>query len=307
MDSVTLRKQTGFRTGVVSFDFPSMPDVVELARSGDYYVNYSPVMPDGMHQYRGTKPLEIPLAFKLHAMDRTFCPYGALTLLQLAARLHSFVLPLTSDGSSNAVAAPLIAGDYLSGFGDRSARLNQLGASTERQQVYDASLQTPVQQLKLKSGFVGVPYPPVTCQLNLIYVAEGQPGIACIGYVRDVRVRLFGPWLRGPSGEYNLPSAGEYEFTFIHRPAHNNASGFDFDQQTGQFRSTPALPEAQAYATDVRNQFYNTRALVMRADYLGFEGAPLSATPKANDVLTPQVVPETKNGASKYQYLGPFG
>ena len=127
MDSVTLRKQTGFRTGVVSFDFPSMPDVVELARSADYYVNYSPVMPDGMHQYRGTKPLEIPLAFKLHAMDRTFCPYGALTLLQLAARLHSFVLPLTSDGSSNAVAAPLIAGDYLSGFGDRSARLNQLG------------------------------------------------------------------------------------------------------------------------------------------------------------------------------------
>lgn len=277
MNVAELRKQNGFRTGVIAFDFPSMPDVIELARSTDYYTNYSPIMPDGMHQYRGTKPLEIPLTFKLHAMDRTFCPYGSLTLLQLAARLHSFVLPVTSDGSSKSSIEPLIARDYLNGAKtppEKEQRLKQLGLKTESDQLYDTTLNVPVHRLRLKNGSFGLPYPPVTCLLNLIWVADDQPGIACVGYVRDVRVRLIGPWLRGPTGEYNLPSAGEFEFTFIHRPAHTNATGFDVSTDTGQFSSTPANREAQAFATDVRNQLFNTRNLVLAADYHGFTGSP---------------------------------
>ena len=268
-----LSKQSGFRKGVVAFDFPSMPDTIELARSADYYTNYSPVMPDGMHQYRGTKPLEIPLTFKLHAMDSSFCPRGSLTLLQLAARLHSFVLPIAGDGSSNVQAQPLLAREYLNGAQtkeERATRLQQLGnLKSEDDQFYDTTLNTPVHRLT-SNGVAVMPYPPVTCLLNLIWVAENQPGIACVGYVRDVRVRLLGPWLQGPTGESNLPSAGEYEFTFIHRPAHNNMSGLDFNKDTGQFAALSAATESQAYATDVRNQLYNTRNLVVASRYQGF-------------------------------------
>jgi len=291
MNVAALTNIAGFRTGVIAFDFPSMPDVIELARSAEYYTNFSPVMPDGMHQYRGTKPLEIPLTFKLHAMDRTFCPYGALTLLQLAARLHSFVLPITPDGSSNASIAPLLARDYIKDSmtaPQREQQLKDLGAKTDSDQIYDTTLNTPVHKLLLKNGGqVGVPFPPVTCLLNLIWVGEDQPGIACIGYVRDVRVRLIGPWLRGNNGEYNLPSAGEFEFTFIHRPSHNNSAGFDFSKQSGQFSTTPAMTEAQAYATDVRNQLYNTRNLVLAADYHGFSNAPNSAGANSSNPLVP--------------------
>lgn len=290
MNVAALSRISGWRTGVIAFDFPSMPDVVELARSTEYYMNYSPIMPDGMHQYRGTKPLEIPLTFKLHAMDRTFCPYGSLTLLQLAARLHSFVLPITPDGSTGAKLAPLLARDFIKEGMEspqKEAAVKATGAKNESEQVYDTTLNTPVHKLVLNGNKVGTPYPPVTCLLNLIWVGEDQPGIACIGYVRDVRVRLSGPWLRGPSGEYNLPSSGEFEFTFIHRPSHNNSAGFDFSKSTGQFSTTPAMTEAQAFATDVRNQLYNTRNLVLAADYHGFTGSPSSAGGNTSNPLKP--------------------
>jgi hypothetical protein len=166
--------------------------------------------------------------------------------------------------------------------------VKELGSKTDSDQIYDTTLNTPVHKLLLKNGGqVGVPFPPVTCLLNLIWVGEDQPGIACIGYVRDVRVRLIGPWLRGNNGEYNLPSAGEFEFTFIHRPSHNNSAGFDFSKQSGQFSTTPAMTEAQAYATDVRNQLYNTRNLVLAADYHGFSNAPNSAGANSSNPLVP--------------------
>jgi len=283
MNVAALTRIAGYRTGVISFDFPSMPDVIELARSADYYTNYSPIMPDGMHQYRGTKPMEIPLTFKLHAMDRTFCPYGSVTLLQLAARLHSFVLPISPDGSTNVQIKPLIARDFIDqdkSSPNRETQLKELGVKSEADQLYDTTLNTPVHKLLLQGDRVGVPFPPVTCLLNLIWVAEDQPGIACIGYVREVRVRLMGPWLRGPTGEYNLPSCGEFEFTFVHRPSHNNNLGLDVSKQNGQFNSTPATTDSQAFATDVRNQLYNTRNLVLMADYHGFNNAPaISSNP----------------------------
>ena len=168
----------------------------------------------------------------------------------------------------------------------KESAIKAVGAKNESEQVFDTTLNTPVHKLLLKNKQYGTPYPPVTCLLNLIWVAEDQPGIACIGYVRDVRVRLIGPWLRGRTGEYNLPSAGEFEFTFIHRPSHNNSAGFDYSKTSGQFNTTPAMTEAQAFATDVRNQLYNTRNLVLSADYHGFSNAPTSASGNNNNPLS---------------------
>lgn len=279
-----LGKIAGYRN-VVSFDFPSMPDVIELARSAEYIVNYNPIMPDGMHQYKGTRPLEIPLSFKLHAMDNTYCKNGSLTLLQLAARLHSFVLPITSS-ENPATVAPLTAGsiidDRLAGKDrvDESKRAAELaniskeyktaggkGEPNESTVLSDSSTNSSAYTLSMGGKNQGAD-PPVTCFLNLIWVAEDQPGISCIGYVKDVRVRLLGPWLRGPNGAFNLPSAGEFEFTFVHRPSHNNNWGGI--QRSDKF-TAPASAETQAYATDVRNRLFNTRNLVLLANYHGFD------------------------------------
>ena len=137
-------------------------------------------------------------------MDRTYCPYGAVTLLQLAARLHSFVLPLTEDGSTGAQISPLT----VQGLSDQNktspqkAQPQATGGQTDY--VVDKAKNVNVYRLDLKNGRIGVPFPPVTCLLNLIWVSEDQPGIACIGYVRDVRAKLMGPWLRGPTGEYQF-------------------------------------------------------------------------------------------------------
>lgn len=112
--------------------------------------------------------------------------------------------------------------------------------------------------------------PPVTCLLNLIWVAENQPGIACIGYVKDVRVRLMGPWLRGSNGEFNLPSMGEFEFTFMHHPGHGNNWGAPTVNTSQMFADT-YIAEKHAYAHDVRDRLFNTRNLVQQLNTQGFE------------------------------------
>ena len=55
-DRAAVRNNRGL-SNIVSVDFPAMPDTIELARSADYAVNYNIVMPDGIHQYKGTKPM----------------------------------------------------------------------------------------------------------------------------------------------------------------------------------------------------------------------------------------------------------
>ena len=77
-------------TDYLKINFPCMPDSIELARSAEYMVVPSQVMPDGLHQYKWTNPLVIPFSFKLHAFDEEFCPNGALSLLETVALLHSF-------------------------------------------------------------------------------------------------------------------------------------------------------------------------------------------------------------------------
>ncbi len=298
-----LLRIAGYRN-VIAFDFPSMPDVIDLARSTDYYVNYNPIMPDGMHQYRGTRPLEIPLNFKLHAMDKTFCRYGSLTLLQLAARLHSFVLPITSDGQETTV-TPVTAGEMVSslaaGSAQRTEALNAMGAKNESQLAYDSNLNSNVYSLQTTGAKnKGGAYPPVTCFLNLIWVSEDQPGISCIGYVKDVRARLYGPWLKGSNGEYNLPTWGEYELTFVHRPSHRNDWGMGLTKSS-DFATVMPTAETQAFATDVRNRLYNTRNLVTMASYRGFD-TPAESAPA--EIIEP-ATDSGGNDARIYKYINP--
>lgn len=237
----------------VSIDFPCLPEVIELARETEYFVTSSPVLPDGLHQYRSTKPMEIPIEFKLHMNDESYCKKGALTLLEIAARLHSFTLPVSKSGANSQV----------------NLSAAQVSAPDSKGQGTDAATQSSAESpLKWKvegDSADDMPYPPVTCWLNLMWTNADAPGISCIGYVRNARIRLKKPWLRGKNGAFNLPSAAEYSFTFVHAPNYSN----DFSLQNSDYN--PALGIQQnAMATHVRDKFYNTRAINTSVQYKGF-------------------------------------
>jgi hypothetical protein len=230
----------------ISIDFPAMPDSIDLVRSADYQVLSNVILPDGVHQYKGTKPLEIPFSFKLHSFDQDFCPNGAFTLLQLAARLHSFILPIDTSGGNAEIHAKAPAPE---------------GNTDDQQQAKAVSPDGGL-------GFTHVGgekiFNPVTLRLELIFTGQTTPGIACTGYVREVSVKLNGPWLRGPGKSSNLPSSGEFGFVFVHRPGHGNR----FSINTGNFDLQP-----QAYANVVKEKLYNTRSLVQVANYQGLNDA----------------------------------
>lgn len=243
----------GYRS-TISIDFPAMPDVIELARSADYLVNYNIVMPDGIHQYKGTKPLEIPISFRIHSMDEQYCKKGALTLMQLAARLHSFVLPISTFNRGTTTVALAETTQVPQNGGRRDDAQTQAGAAQD--QVY---------KITGASGTKGQIFSPVTCWLHLMWIGNTQPGISCVGYVREVKVKFNGPWLRGPNNSFNLPTSADFEFVFVHRPGHGNSQSFT----TSQFPQTTS-ESGQAFADDVKNTFYNTRDLVHAANYQGF-------------------------------------
>lgn len=249
-----LDNERGFRN-VISVDFPAMPDTIELARSADYYVNYNIVMPDGIHQYKGTKPMEIPVSFRLHALDQQYCKKGALTLLQLAARLHSFVLPISTFSKGFQIAPT--AGTPAPANGKPTAAQTEAAASQD----------TTYGVVGASNSKTGGIYGPVTCWLHLMWVGDEQPGISAIGYVREVKVQFNGPWLRGPNNSFNLPTSADFSFVFIHRPGHNN------NQKTITSQFPPTIAESgQAFADDVKDKLYNTRSLVYAANYQGFAG-----------------------------------
>jgi hypothetical protein len=230
----------------ISIDFPAMPDSIELIRSAEYQVLTNVILPDGVHQYKGTRPLEIPFSFRLHAFDQDFCPNGSYTLLQLAARLHSFILPIDTSG----------------GNVDIKAKAGAVNSNTEGQQ--EAKAVTPDGGLSAVHVGGEKIFNPVTCRLELIFTDQNSPGIACTGYVREVNVKLNGPWLRGPGKSSNLPSSGDFSFVFVHRPGHGNA----FNINTTEFDLQP-----QAYARTVQEKLYNTRSLVQVANYQGLNDA----------------------------------
>lgn len=246
----------GFRN-VISIDFPAMPDTIELARSADYAVNYNIVMPDGIHQYKGTKPMEIPISFKLHSFDQQYLQKGALTLLQLAARLHSFILPISTFGPGVRVAPYAPPTQTTEGKADDAA----IQAAASQEQVY--------QVVGAGNSQNGGIYSPVTCWLHLMWTDNEQPGISAIGYVREVKVTFNGPWLRGPNNSFNLPTSADFSFIFVHRPGHNN------NQRTITSQFPPTIAQSgQAFADDVRKSLYNTRSLVYAANYQGFGDNP---------------------------------
>lgn len=257
----------------LAIDFPSMPDVIELARSADYNVTYNPVLPDGLHVYRGTKPMDIPFSFRLHAFDENYCPQGALTLLKIAARLHAFVLPLATDPSG--WVNPVEKQPPPGANGQPAA-----GQGTETEVAHDAANNAEY-QTGMVNGKRGAFYPPVAAWLHLMWIDDGQPGISCFGYVREVSVKFMGPWLRGQNGAFNLPSAADYSFTFVHRPGHSNS----FATLTTT-KVQPPTSLTNATADRVKNQLYNTYRLAYNPTWRGFAeyekaDSPLPTTPPA--------------------------
>lgn len=251
----------------LAIEFPAMPDTIELARSAEYVVLQSPFLPDGYHQYQGTRPLEMPVSFRLHSFDSTYCKQGALTLLQIAARLHSFVLPITNEANVMAQATKP----------ERTAGQTEEGKLEKNSETGGVPWTTYGADSKSSANV----YPPVTCWLHLIWADEGLPGISCVGYVKDVRVVLHGPFLKGPRGAFNLPSSGEFSFTFVHRPGHNNDFGAS---STGKQQRIGA--QTSAYATDVRDYLYNTRHLVYVASYKGLDDAvPVAETEENQEAV----------------------
>lgn len=234
----------------VSIDFPSMPDTLELNRSTSYNVLPNFLLPDGVHQYKHTEPLLIPFSFRLHYLDREFCPQGALTLVMLTARLHSFTLPIKSGQGEVEISAQVQPEAAPSGH----------EASQERQ----AALAAGSLAVEQTGGEQVVA--PVTCRLEIFLSSKDGLGVCCNGYVKDVSVKLNGPWLRGPGTGYNLPTSGDYSFTFVHRPGHGNSFSFKASEPGSQLGTQP-----QAYAGVVKAGLYNTRSLVKVANYRGFK------------------------------------
>ena len=263
----------------LAIDFPSMPDAIDLNRSADYNVTYNPVLPDGLHLYRGTKPMDIPFSFKLHAFDDDYCPEGALTLLKIAARLHAFVLPLSTSSKlrvetikNSELPAPSI--NAQTGGGNSTK-----GQGTDDQLAADSQGNV---EFKVSTGQTGSFYPPVVAWLHLMWLGKDRPGISCMGYVREVSVKLLGPYLRGPDDSFNLPSAAEYSFVFVHRPGYSN------DMSTVSTVGVREIgQQVSAAADDVKDRLYTTYNLIVASSFRGFgeNTQPAPALPPAHAPL----------------------
>lgn len=242
--------------GFTAINFPAMPDGIELARRADYSVSSPWGFPDGIHSYRGTFPLEIPFSFKLHAFDIDYCPEGVKTLLQVAGILQSLVLPF------NANATRLLDAEFNAEQGQPAP-----GADADTGKRADTGYSTSyVQPADI--------FPPATCYLELIRTEIDGVGIACVGYVKDVKAKLFGPFMQGPPGSQNLPMHGEFEFTFVHHPGHVN--NFNSGNKGGKFR------EKHAFAATVRDRLYNTIDLMTNTEgFNDFSGGGEAVTPPA--------------------------
>jgi len=249
--------------------FPAMPDVIELARKTDYAVVNARYAPDGIHIYKSTFPLEIPITFKLASNDIDFCPKGVYSLLQMAALLHSLVLPLgTQDKKvTTTQMAPTV--------GEPAPAIAGQPSTSSASNAQDPNVSTSCEQDDALR-------PPVTCALELMWTEAEGPGIVCIGYVKDVSAKFSGPWLRGPRQSFNLPSFCDFSFTFVHAPGYGN----DYTK-TGQGLGQ----QVHAYAQYVEKHFYSTFGLsndgAAGSKYRGLRDGP------PEDIKPPNVPPVT--------------
>jgi hypothetical protein len=234
--------------------FPSMPEVIELAREAEYRQTSAPYTPDGIHLYKKTNPLSIPISFSLHYQD-PFCSQGGLSLLLIAAKLHSLILPINnSDDRSNiGVTVEKYYGSAATGAtGPGKAPNPPGGASAPPTASSEESI-----AFNNNSGQASTVFPPA-CLLDLISVGDrnGAPGIRCYGYVRSVNAKLKGPWMRGaieygPEGIRNVPTSADFSFVFVHAPGFSNYFG-------GTASSPFQLSGLSAFAQDVLGNLYNT-------------------------------------------------
>jgi hypothetical protein len=239
-------------SSLVQINFPSMPEAFELSRVVDYLVNVNMVAPDGFHQYKATQPLNIPFEFTLHALDKEYCPNGALSLLQVAALLQSFTVPIAGKNTNK----------------NLHATVNQASPATPPMGNNDSLVSRSQQSdtnysLTPESGSNFAP--PVTLRLDLMFVDADKPGIVCVGYMKDVKCRFKAPFLRGPNRSYNLPSSCDFAFTFVHAPGYGN--NFNLASNTPQQQAT----FTGAFADDIRQKLYNTIDLLKNTD-TGFTG-----------------------------------
>lgn len=236
-----ISNQTENFAGFTSINFPSMPDAIELARRAEYKTASAYGFPDGLHAYMGTSILKIPFGFKLHFADTEYCPKGAKTILEVAGTMQALVAPFGPEGQTVVWGSEAEKGLPTSG-NDADVKAN----------AQDPTLSvTPPSNIN----------PPATCILELIRTEYDSVGIVCVGYVEDVKVRLLGPWMRSVVlGSQNLPTAGEFEFTFVHHPGHGNA-----------FRTNGRIEEQQAFADTIKGRLYNTIGLISSPkNFLGF-------------------------------------
>jgi hypothetical protein len=237
--------------GMASINFPAMPETIELVRKTDYMVSSNFAFPDGIHQYKATQPLTIPIKFKLHAFDREYCPKGVLSLLQVAAEMHALTLPISPEDVKITVGEAAPDGVAPSGKTNTEVAKSADGPSSLAGQLDQQTYNI---------------FPPPTCYLELIITDRESPGIACIGYVSEASVTLHGPWMKGSGIAQNLPTMGEFSFTFVHHPGHGNAYNYGQKNFYNQGQS-----EKQAYARTVRNRLYNTHHLLTNANFRGID------------------------------------
>lgn len=234
--------------------FPSMPEIVELAREADYRQTSAPYTPDGIHLYKKTNPLVIPISFSLHYQD-PFCSQGGLSLLLIAAKLHSLILPINNSADRSNIG--VIVGNYypsaaIGATGSGKAPNTPEGSSAPPNTSTEESI-----AFNNNSGQASTVFPPA-CLLDLISVGDrnGAPGIRCYGYVKSVNAKLKGPWMRGaveygPDGIRNVPTSADFSFVFVHAPGFSNYFG-------GTASSPFQLSGLSAFAQDVLGNLYNT-------------------------------------------------
>lgn len=222
--------------GEVTIYLPHLPEDLELARETNYDNNGSNmVMPDGLHIYQYTSPLEIAFQFTLHAFD-DLCPEGSKTLLDIAARLHCMALPSSNDPLSTSAKSPPITTNPDT-IASQEAVQGQRGVFVDKSAINAFS--TDDDRFK---------YPPA-CLLRLIQAGPRGLGVNCVGFVKSPSVVLHGPYLQAVDSAttFNLPSAATYKFTFVHNPSYTNLLG------SGKF--------VNAYGPDILENFYNTAHL----------------------------------------------
>jgi len=224
----------------LAIDFPSNQESIDLARSAEYDVGLGSPIPDGIHVYKYTSPISVPFSFSLHFMDKNYCPEGALTLLKIASRVHALVLPI---GDIN---------DF-----DARIKLPDVGGSEDDLENKAKENSNPSYQTYGESRI----RPPATCRLEFMNTTSDGPGIVFTGYVKDVSVKLKGPFMRGKGNSYNLPTSIDVSFTVVHRPGHTNSYSFS---------GNTSFIQAQAGASYVKERFYNTAPLTYNADFVGF-------------------------------------